>query len=1660
MLPQPSPRQSPTYLQQQQQQQQQQPLQKASSHQHHQHQHHHHREERRMEVASGHCAKGREHWTDGNYQTALECFGDALQILEGSLGMYHVLTAKTYYWVGFIQKHLDQNAKALQSFTKTARIRCKLLGSSDESFQEAVAAIQWILQQQQPSSATTTTTTPQTNCNHHNENYLRNLMQSIKYESKGDAAWKQQQQQQDDFAAVALSYYNKACQVFDDPEHAAVLFKKALCLSQMDQIEPAIVLYRKAIKIFLKSIHGTTHPEIPNTVDRLLQALNIPNDDVVYPVLDSVQLEYKAEQTKDVAQARTQLQAALDIEKSVLGHNHVVCQQLRETISKLPAAASSSTTTTTTTTNPSRHASLVHLQQTCAKLRQEFKCQQTAADHTISSPNLAADLLEHYKSRALQAEDKVLELQFLMAHLQGENEDSTTPSIQTNTPSKQQLSNNNSNNSKSPSFQIIRGLQADLTAYPDRVVWFERQCSSLQQTMEVHDNMLDLLRKSSRQETQLIEHGQSRIDTKTAEASKDQSCYQTLQQQQQDTSTQLAEAHFKAKSLRQESSSLYLKTKTAKQQQHPISEHLPNNANANASTIAKVVQNKYSLCELKLKTANEQILTLKLKEQVLQTQLLQLDSTTENPKAVELQLQRALADQRALQEEHAQTLQRLQQLEHSQEKLQQWYQLALQDKQEVIKQQVINPTTTQVQPQQQELLAKKLHNTKEEEEAAMPRTPNNDKVPMETSLCVQTNSSLPELQHHLEKMSDRIKILTEKQSTNRNKIQSLEQLKVEMDMVLFQAKKGFQHMLEKNSASQISTKLGQFLQRNLQIDQRLTETKEKMEQMTAEHERQLVKSQKEDPTHRRKVAERNIQELQNEQHAVSAKYKEVCLLHNQALQKFQQALDHVRELEQQQADSRTIRDAQDAVSLCVIDKESCAADKSQVEKEQKQIHEKHLLALESIKTLAAKQQQLSEKPSSIGRMEQTKIQHSKNDIEETLRDSDHQLTLLRQELLSSTVQFHESTTNRTPEIFELVAQAKQLNAQLEVRLQELDIDIVTVQSGDDAHYPEDSMKYEDYNSLFTNLRREIEALELDKVSLRSQLTELHKDNAKISQQVYALKHKKERVMQEKVDQSMQISALEIANAGLETKLMETVNGLKTLKSERAYLQTSLEKNRLETQETELQERSLTGRHLDSQDTLKKARETFVLLQDSLITKVDETEVLRTTVEAISGFSLFDDRGESHGVEGYTSLSKRVLNSQEEKKKLNEQINFFSKNIAELERKTTELEEEKKVRQSESQSLQKDELSIESRIAKLEKALADFEAAKVSLTIKLNRTREQLNEAVRQLNEILVTAAKNESEIHGLKNLVTCHLESPKQNIPFGGAIRNKVASTMSTQEYERALEKAEPEIVNLRDQIEKLQLAKEKSNAAITKLESQNQSAVTLIRDLSEELFILAEKYDSIGLKYGKLKELVIVLETKKKVLKDQSNLMGGSCASDEKQKASKQLTLLTKTVEDLKEDPDLVFDEEYIDLQIPGLEQEQDKIFELTDLLIGEKQFTRLKNAVESSQYIYKSSAAVFTIRRPFGVGVDFTVFHLGSCCDAEPYAENAHVGSPSTIEVVATICDGSHLFLSQSATLLHKKSDGSVNEFGDLDSCDRPLGWVVYSKPDGTEGHYSLGR
>jgi len=300
----------------------------------------------RLEEASRVCARGRELWTQGsrpqgtttttggsngkpnnnnpsssptnpsttpnrnrNAQQALAEFEHALRLLEPLLGTYHSLTAKTYYWIGFIQKHDPATYQpALQAFVQTARIRLVLHGPSHEATHEALSAIRWVLQELQLDSI-------------HSKNLLQQLYESIRLETLGDAQLRHKNY------IGALDFYEQASSppvgststttMITPPSPfpslssssspmsttAAMLLactpslwgKRAFCHSKLpppssddpnnssEEYTPqdptihkqrALLEYRHALQLFVcATVHGKNHFDIPQTTERIRSLL-------------------------------------------------------------------------------------------------------------------------------------------------------------------------------------------------------------------------------------------------------------------------------------------------------------------------------------------------------------------------------------------------------------------------------------------------------------------------------------------------------------------------------------------------------------------------------------------------------------------------------------------------------------------------------------------------------------------------------------------------------------------------------------------------------------------------------------------------------------------------------------------------------------------------------------------------------------------------------------------------------------------------------------------------------------------------------------------------------------------------------------------------------------------------------------------------------------------------------------------------------------------------------------------------------------------------------------------------------------------------------------------------------------------------------------------
>jgi chromosome segregation ATPase len=156
-------------------------------------------------------------------------------------------------------------------------------------------------------------------------------------------------------------------------------------------------------------------------------------------------------------------------------------------------------------------------------------------------------------------------------------------------------------------------------------------------------------------------------------------------------------------------------------------------------------------------------------------------------------------------------------------------------------------------------------------------------------------------------------------------------------------------------------------------------------------------------------------------------------------------------------------EAEHAVSLSFIDKESSGADKSQIESEKAAVEERLRAALGEASAaryeITRFTKQLSEAKSKYGLLisknevsasDLAKIKQKKAEIEGRLRDSEVQLDLLRHDLLSSGIRLEESETSKRA-IENLLNEAKHTNTQLEAQLMTADSDIFALQRSRNAY---------------------------------------------------------------------------------------------------------------------------------------------------------------------------------------------------------------------------------------------------------------------------------------------------------------------------------------------------------------------------------------------------------------------------------------------------------------------------------------------------------------------------------------------------------------------------------------------------------------------------------
>ncbi|KAL3919962.1 MAG: hypothetical protein SGILL_003492 [Bacillariaceae sp.] len=220
----------------------------------------------KLQVATRHCAKGRQAWSSGLHQDALTEFRQALLILETILGGEHILVAQLYHWMGLVFQEQQDHKRAEQCFIKYLRIRYastekKSTLPADSNTLEAQVSLSNLWQAQGMSS---------------NKSFemIQQLQQSVQLELEGDGIMNtNDKRQQAPNYVLAMKTYQQAMNVFPDAHHDGIMRKLALCYHKargmgtnvspgMDGsnsqnpnyfLDQAVVWYRMALKVFLTS---------------------------------------------------------------------------------------------------------------------------------------------------------------------------------------------------------------------------------------------------------------------------------------------------------------------------------------------------------------------------------------------------------------------------------------------------------------------------------------------------------------------------------------------------------------------------------------------------------------------------------------------------------------------------------------------------------------------------------------------------------------------------------------------------------------------------------------------------------------------------------------------------------------------------------------------------------------------------------------------------------------------------------------------------------------------------------------------------------------------------------------------------------------------------------------------------------------------------------------------------------------------------------------------------------------------------------------------------------------------------------------------------------------------------------------------------------------
>jgi tetratricopeptide (TPR) repeat protein len=241
-----------------------------------------------LKEASSHCSKGCSEWKSGNSETALQEFTSALRIMENVLGTFHLLTAKTYFWIGFIlqKSGSSEYQKCLEAFSQTLRIRLQLSGSDHKTTKEARQSARWAFQKIFPDSKDDANL------------FVDALERSQEYEHQGDDLLKSHD------ISAALDRYHRAIALYERVHPPPqILGKCASCYSSLQNPRQALYWYRKTLFGFwTSSIYQHQHPGIEATWNQMTHLLP-PESTFEYVKMVEESMKHQFEQQQDTGLA-------------------------------------------------------------------------------------------------------------------------------------------------------------------------------------------------------------------------------------------------------------------------------------------------------------------------------------------------------------------------------------------------------------------------------------------------------------------------------------------------------------------------------------------------------------------------------------------------------------------------------------------------------------------------------------------------------------------------------------------------------------------------------------------------------------------------------------------------------------------------------------------------------------------------------------------------------------------------------------------------------------------------------------------------------------------------------------------------------------------------------------------------------------------------------------------------------------------------------------------------------------------------------------------------------------------------------------------------------------------------------------------------------------